>query len=91
MFMLFRSQDFERLGGFDERYFLYYEDVDICVRAGQQGMRVVACPKVSVVHDARRDSRRSFKHLRWHLASMVRFFWRHWGRLPRVPGSRERG
>ena len=89
MFMLFRSQDFERLGGFDERYFLYYEDVDICVRVWQQGVRVVACPKVSVVHDARRDSRRSLKHLRWHLASMMRFFWRHWGRLPSVPGSRE--
>jgi N-acetylglucosaminyl-diphospho-decaprenol L-rhamnosyltransferase len=89
MFLLFRSQDFERLGGFDEHYFLYYEDVDICVRVWQQRMRVVACPKVSVVHDARRDSRRSLKHLRWHLASMMRFFWRHLGRLPSVPGSRE--
>lgn len=91
MFLLFRSQDFERLGGFDERYFLYYEDVDICVRVWQQGMRVVACPKVSVVHDARRDSRRSLKHLRWHLASMMRFFWQHLGRLPGVPGGRDLG
>lgn len=89
MFMVFRSQDFERLGGFDERYFLYYEDVDICVRVWQQGMKVVACTKVSVVHDARRDSRRNLKHLRWHLASMLRFFWQHWGRLPSVPGGRE--
>lgn len=82
MFMFFRREAFENLRGFDEGFFLYYEDVDICVRAWRQGMRIVACPGISVVHDARRDSRRSFRHLRWHLASMGRFFFKHWGRLP---------
>jgi len=82
MFMLFHSEDFARLKGFDERFFLYYEDVDICVRAWRDGLKVAACPRVSVVHDARRDSRRSLPHLRWHLASMARYFWKHWGRLP---------
>lgn len=82
MFMLFRSDAYGRLGGFDEGYFLYYEDVDICVRLWRQGFKVLACPAVGVVHDARRDSRRSLRHLRWHLASMARYFRRHWGRLP---------
>lgn len=85
MFMLFRSEDFRRLRGFDEEFFLYYEDVDICVRAWRQGLKVAACPRVSVVHDARRDSRRNARHLRWHLASMARYFVKHWGRLPRCP------
>lgn len=84
MFMLFRSSDFMRLGGFDEGFFLYYEDVDICARAWKQGMKISACPQVSVTHDARRDSHRSARHLRWHLASMARYFWKHWGRLPKV-------
>ena len=84
MFMLFRSEDFARLNGFDESFFLYYEDVDICVRIWQQGLKVTACPRVSVIHDARRDSRRSWRHMRWHLASMGRYFWKHWGRLPQV-------
>lgn len=84
MFMLFRGADFKRLGGFDERFFLYYEDVDICVRAWKLGMKITACPQVSVVHDARRDSHRSVRHLRWHLASMARYFLKHWGRLPHV-------
>ena len=87
MFMLFRSRDFHDLGGFDERFFLYYEDVDICVRAWQKGMKILACPKVSVIHDARRDSRRSLRHLRWHLGSMVRFLWKHRGRRPKVAGD----
>ncbi len=85
MFMLFRSEGFAKLSGFDEAYFLYYEDVDICVRIWKRGMGLVACPKVSVVHDARRDSRRSLRHLRWHIASMLRFFAKHWLRLPKVP------
>ena len=84
MFMLFRTEAFRRLGGFDEGFFLYYEDVDICVRAWKGGMTVAACTDVGVIHDARRESRRNLQHLRWHLASVARYFWKHWGRLPRV-------
>lgn len=85
MFMLFRRDAFARLGGFDEGFFLYYEDVDICVRAWRQSLPVLVCPGVAVVHDARRDSHRSLRHLRWHLASIGRYFCKHWGRLPKVP------
>jgi len=87
MFMLFRSRDFRDLAGFDERFFLYYEDVDICARVWQKGMRVLACPQGCVIHDAQRESRRRLRHFRWHLASMTRFFCKHWGRLPRLPGA----
>jgi N-acetylglucosaminyl-diphospho-decaprenol L-rhamnosyltransferase len=73
MFVLFASKDYARLGGFDERYFLYYEDVDICARAWRSGMKVEVVPAVSAIHDARRDSHRSWRHMRWHLASMLRF------------------
>lgn len=84
MFMLFRAADFARLGGFDEGFFLYYEDVDICARAWKAGMKVMVCPEIHVVHDARRDSYRSLRHLRWHLTSIGRYFWKHWQRLPGV-------
>lgn len=76
MFMLFRSAVFREIGGFDERYFLYYEDVDLCRRLRRRGYDVRLVPSVSAVHDARRQSRRSLLHLRWHLASMLRFFLR---------------
>ncbi len=84
MFMLFDSAEFARLKGFDEHFFLYYEDVDICVRIWRAGMKITLCPQVCVVHDARRDSHHSIRHLRWHLASMARYFMKHWGRLPEV-------
>jgi len=81
MFMLFRSDLFSRLNGFDEGYFLYYEDVDICARAWKSGSKVVACPAASVIHDASRASHRHWRHLYWHLGSMVRYFRKH-GRRP---------
>ncbi len=87
MFMLFRSAAFRDIGGFDEGFFLYYEDVDICVRLWKSGYRIVAVPEAVVVHDAQRDSHRSGRHLRWHLASMARYFLKHWGRLPRSTGN----
>jgi hypothetical protein len=82
MFVLFRSADFARLGGFDERFFLYYEDVDICARAWKEGMRVATCPGVSAIHDAQRANRRDWRHMRWQLASMMRYLVRYTGQLP---------
>ena len=74
MFMLFPRGIFEKLGGFDERYFLYYEDVDICAQLRLLGYEVVLCPQARVTHHAQRSSHRSFKYLRWHMRSMARFF-----------------
>lgn len=83
MFMLFSSAVFERLGGFDDRYFLYYEDVDICARLRLQQFDVVLCPSATVVHCAQRASHRSARYMRWHLQSMSRFFLSpvYWKRL----------
>lgn len=82
MFMLFDSRAFAQVGGFDEGYFLYYEDADICVRLSRAGWPVVYCKDVEAVHDARRDSHRKLRYLKWHLSSMLRFFRKHYGRLP---------
>lgn len=74
MFMLFPRQVFASLRGFDERYFLYYEDVDLCARMRLAGKRVVLCPSAVVIHDARRRSMSSLRHARWHASSMTRYF-----------------
>jgi N-acetylglucosaminyl-diphospho-decaprenol L-rhamnosyltransferase len=74
MCMLFASSVFREIRGFDERYFLYYEDVDLCGRLLLAGYKSVVCPQAVVVHHAQRASHRSPKYLRWHLASMMRFF-----------------
>ena len=74
MFMLIPKKVFREIGGFDERFFLYYEDVDLCARLTLAGYRILLCSSVSVVHDARRSSRKKLRFMCWHIASAVRFF-----------------
>jgi N-acetylglucosaminyl-diphospho-decaprenol L-rhamnosyltransferase len=74
LFLLFPSPLFAAIKGFDEKYFLYYEDVDICARLRLTGYRELLDPRVQVIHQARRHSHRKIKYLGWHLASTFRFF-----------------
>lgn len=74
MFLAFRSGVYEQLGGFDTRYFLYCEDVDICARARLRGLRLELAQEVSVTHLAQRQSRRSARHLWRHISSLLRFW-----------------
>mgnify|MGYP000966953959 FL=1 len=74
MFMVFRRDTYEGLGGFDQKYFLYYEDVDLCARIRLKGQRVVMIPGVRATHLARRSSHSSAAYSRMHIRSMVRFF-----------------
>lgn len=83
MFMMFRAGDFRHLSGFDERFHLYYEDVDICARMWESGRKVLACPKACVTHHARRASRSNLRYMRWHASSMARYLGKHWLRLPK--------
>ena len=80
MFMLTRRETYAALGGFDQRFFMYCEDIDLCRRAQAIDGGVWVCPATSVVHDARRESGRNWRHLRWHLASFARYFAKHAGR-----------
>lgn len=83
MFMLFESKTFARIGGFDECYFIYYEDADLCTRLWRQGLPVLIVPEAEVIHDAQRQSHSNLRYLKWHLASMARYLGRYAGRLPR--------
>jgi N-acetylglucosaminyl-diphospho-decaprenol L-rhamnosyltransferase len=87
MCMLFQSADFAAVGGFDEAFFLYYEDVDICARLWYSGRPVTACTKSLVTHSAQRASRHRAVYMRRHLASMALYLWKYRGRRPRCSSS----
>jgi N-acetylglucosaminyl-diphospho-decaprenol L-rhamnosyltransferase len=74
MFMLMKSETFIQLQGFDERYHLYFEDVDFCARAQLAGLKLVVDTNIRVQHNAHRASRKKFVYLLWHLQSALRFF-----------------
>lgn len=55
---------------FDERYFLYFEDVDLCKTVGN----VYYYPKVFATHLAKRESAKNFKLILWHIKSAMQYF-----------------
>jgi N-acetylglucosaminyl-diphospho-decaprenol L-rhamnosyltransferase len=69
----FRSKVYRQLGGFDERYFLYCEDVDICLRVQLLGYRLAELD-CAVLHDARRATLKNGQHFRWHVRSLLRLW-----------------
>lgn len=70
-----RAETFARLGGFDEHYYMYCEDVDLSLRARALDLDVLLLSDLRVVHPAHRRTLRSLQHLRWHVASLLRL-WR---------------
>ena len=81
MCLMIDSAAFRALGGFDERYFLYCEDYDLCARLYNSGHKVVLDTSSRVIHDAQRGSHRSTRYLYWHVSSLLRVwtsrpFWR---------------
>jgi hypothetical protein len=72
--LVLRSEALRRVGGFDERYFMYCEDADLCGRLALDGWRIAIDPSLRVVHDARRRSLRSPRHFLYHLDSLLRYW-----------------
>lgn len=73
MFIAFNRQAYQAVNGFDQGYFMYYEDVDICMRLKFAGCKVMIAPQVQVIHDAQRTSRKKLSYFRWHFVSALRF------------------
>jgi GT2 family glycosyltransferase len=48
--LLIRTSLFQSLGGFDERFFMYFEESDLCQRARDQGWQIMYTPAVSLIH-----------------------------------------
>jgi N-acetylglucosaminyl-diphospho-decaprenol L-rhamnosyltransferase len=76
MFLCFRKDIFRKLNGFDEKYFMYYEDVDICLRAIAAGIKVNCLTTLTVQHAARRDSHTNWYLKKVHIRSMLRYLYR---------------
>ncbi len=74
-FFCIRSSVMKQLGGFDDRYFMYMEDVDLTIRAKEHG-RVVMNPAVSVVHEWSRESAKSLRCLFIHIRSSIKFLYK---------------
>jgi GT2 family glycosyltransferase len=75
-FMLFRTEILQSVGGFDPRYFLYFEDFDLSLRTARLG-RLVYVPRVRIVHHGGGAARKGLAHVWMFASSAAKFFRQH--------------
>jgi GT2 family glycosyltransferase len=76
-FMFLRTKALREVGTFDERYFMYMEDVDLCRRIGAI-YKTVFYPDVAITHGYAKGSYSNWRLLKYHLQSAIRYFGK-WG------------
>jgi GT2 family glycosyltransferase len=76
-FMFFRTAAFNTAGLFDERFFMYPEDIDI-TRRMHKIYKTIYYPKVSIVHAHKAESYKSIKMLKIHIINIIKYF-NKWG------------
>lgn len=76
-FLFFRTEAIRAEGMFDERFFMYPEDIDI-TRRFHRNWRTILWPGATIIHEHAAASRRSMRMLRIHIVNMIRYF-NKWG------------
>lgn len=75
--MWVRRDALDQVGGFDEWYFLYFEDYDLSMKLAALG-EVIESRKVKIIHHGGGAARKGWRHIGWFIAGAIRFF-RRWG------------
>lgn len=75
--MLIRRSAFEQVGGFDEGFWLYGEELDLCTRLRDAGWRVLATPELEVMHVGGVSTGRSRRTLVMHSQGIYRYYRKH--------------
>ena len=70
--------------GFDERFFMYFEDFDLCLRATKLGFQHTYNGKVIVHHKGGSAAQKKLTHTLWFTASLIKFFHKHGWRIYKV-------
>ena len=84
--LLVRREAFEDVGGFDESYFMYFEDTDLCERLSEAGWDVVYAPSAVVEHHGAHSTSRSLRAMsKAHHQSAYRYLARHYPGPARAP------
>ncbi len=72
-FLLIKTELYKRIGGFDERFFLYMEDADLCKRVNAES-KLLYCPYAAVIHKWNKGSHKSLKLFACHVKSCFKYF-----------------
>ncbi|MEF3691515.1 MAG: glycosyltransferase family 2 protein [Candidatus Moraniibacteriota bacterium] len=72
--LFIRKRIFLQLGGFDEKFFLYYEDLDLCKRVREAGGKIIFCPKFEIIHLGGKSFAENSKQKELYFASQEYYF-----------------
>jgi len=84
--LLVRRVDWERIGGLDERFFLYGEDAEFSHRARSLGLRPVIVPDAVIRHDVGGSTASSGRKMAMVMAGKVTYLWTVWSPVPALAG-----
>lgn len=77
-FMIIKANLFKKINGFDEDYFMYVEDIDLCYRAKNHGIKITHDRDHYIIHETQMASRNIVSSsFRMHLTSVFRFLFKH--------------
>lgn len=76
-FLVIRTSLFKKLGGFDDGFFMYLEDADLCKRVNQES-KLMYYPNATVIHKWKQGSHKSKTLFKYHINSM-RYYFKKWG------------
>lgn len=72
---------FDKCNGFDESFFMYFEDVDICRRIRKLGLKIMLVPNFKILHAGGKSYSNSEKQKKHYYASQDRYFNKHFGKI----------
>ncbi len=84
--MMIKKEIFNCVGGFDENFFLYYEDADLCKRIRNSGYNIYYYPFVSIIHLKGENIKQDFRSSTYLYAkqSQLIYYWKHFGKFTNV-------
>lgn len=78
--MMIRRDVFEKIRGFDEKFFMYFEDVDLCARARKSGSIIAIHPEARIFHESGKSFANEREKKKHYYASQDYYFRKHFGR-----------
>lgn len=76
-FMMIKKDVFDMVNGFDDNYFLYCEDADLCGKVKKKGKYVIYYPDAEIIYEGTRAARYSYKYFKIFIKSLVRFWYKN--------------
>lgn len=79
--LFIRKNLFEKLGGFDENFFMYFEDIDLCKRAKRLSFKISIFPEFKIIHSGGESFENKKTQKKYYYASQDLYFLKHFGKF----------